>query len=374
MYTVVALEELIKQEEARVNFERKQLAAHESGDAKLTRVALASTEAKLEESQELLTKHKAMLEELLQEDQKELEEKARLEEAIKRKKYFDEQNMRVQNAHQRGDDEKLEAMMIIDELPENVKFEDDKIFEIAAMSLDLDLRAHKELKEKLEIIKADFKNLIKKSKDDKVAELELLDVRIPILILHFSVLLEVFKENFIIKEEEEEKPTSNEEESKENTEESETKDETIEEPKEEQKKEIKTSFSGFPKYEDWWVSELWSSHQAYFALYKWKAIIANFCKTGEQLRSWNKVFDNWIFVKKLLNDKGSVAYEYHYAFDSLITEYAELEEELEDRNLESMETIIKRITNQEDFTKVMKNHNIKTEYLQYKKKRLGLSK
>ena len=360
MYTAVALEELIKLEEERVKFERRQLAAHESGENKLSRLALASTEAKIEESEELLTKHKAMLEELLKEDQEELEEKARLEEAIKRKKYFDEQNLRVKNAHQRGDDEKLEAMMIIDELPENVKFEDDKLFEIAAMSLDLDLRVHKELKEKLTIIKADFKDQLKNTKDEKIAELELLDFRIPILILHFSVLLEVFKENFAIKDENEDEKEKSQE----------VIEEAPTEKKVEKKKEIKTDFSGFPKYEDWWITELWSSHQAYFALYKWKAIIANFCKTGEQLRSWNKIFDNWIFIKKLLNDKGSIAYEYHYALDTLLFEYAEIEEELDSKNLESMEMIIKKITKQEDFTKVMKNHNIITEYLTYKKNRL----
>ena len=38
------------------------------------------------------------------------------------------------------------------------------------------------------------------------------------------------------------------------------------------------TFAGFPKYQDWWIRELWSSHQAYFALFKWKDIINNLCK------------------------------------------------------------------------------------------------
>ncbi len=186
MNSLIALEELIKAEEARVKFERKQLADHESGENKLSRVALASAETKLDEAQELLTKHKLMLEELLKQDQEELAEKERLEEAIRRKKYFEEQNMRILNSKERSDDQKLEAMMIIDELPENINFEDKELFEVAVKSLELNLKDHKELADKLGIIKAEFKDLLKNTKDGKISELEMLNYKIPVLILHFS--------------------------------------------------------------------------------------------------------------------------------------------------------------------------------------------
>ncbi|QKJ22797.1 hypothetical protein [Poseidonibacter lekithochrous] len=339
MNSLIALEELIKAEEARVKFERKQLADHESGENKLSRVALASAETKLDEAQELLTKHKLMLEELLKQDQEELAEKERLEEAIRRKKYFEEQNMRILNSKERSDDQKLEAMMIIDELPENINFEDKELFEVAVKSLELNLKDHKELADKLGIIKAEFKDLLKNTKDGKISELEMLNYKIPVLILHFSVFLSVLKENFTVKCEDGKTPP-------------------------------KCNFHGFPKYEDWWIAELWSSHQAYFALFRWKSIINTFCRTGEQKRSWAKIFDNWIFIKKVINDKGAMAFDYHFAMDSLLIEYAELEEELNNKNLESMETIVKRITSKEDFSKVMKNHNIITPYLQYKKERI----
>lgn len=347
MNSIIALEELIKSEEERIKFEQRQLAEHESGERKLSRLALASTESKLEESQELLTKHTEMLKELQKQDLEELEEKERLAAAIKRKKYFEEQNMRIRNNNQRSDDQKLEAMMIIDELPEEVKFEDKELFEIAIKSLELHLGDHKELNERLITIKADFEGMIKNAKDGKIKELEMLNVRIPLLVLHFSVLLETFEENFREKDDEES--------------EKENKD-TI--------KKKKTTFHGFPKYEDWWIKELWSSHQAYFALYKWKNIINNFCKTGEQKRSWTRIFDNWVFVKKLLNDKGEVAYDYHFALDCLINKYAQVDEELDNKNLESMESIIKRITKKENFETVIKEHNIITEYLIYKRNKL----
>lgn len=337
MKTIIALEELIKAERERISFERSQLAKHESGERRLSRLTFASAEAKLYESLELIEKHKAMLGELKQQDQKELEAKQRLEEAIKRKKYFEEQNMRIKNYNEKSDDQKLEAMMILDELHEDIGFEDDELFEIAQKSLELHLKDHSELANKLTQIRERFKSLLQIKGDENIKELEMLNYRIPVLVLHFSVLLDIFKENFI---------------------------------------EIdnlgnKTStFHGFPKYEDWWIQELWNSHQAYFALFRWKAIIKRFCKTGEQKRSWTKIFDSWIFVKKVLNDKGAMAYNYHFALDSLLLEYAELEEELNSKNLESMETIIKRITSKEDFSTVMKNHNIITPYLKYKKNRI----
>jgi len=337
MKTIIALEELIKAERERISFERSQLAKHESGERRLSRLTFASAEAKLYESLELIEKHKAMLGELKQQDQKELEAKQRLEEAIKRKKYFEEQNMRIQNNCEKSSEQKLEAMMILDELHEEVGFEDDELFEIAQKSLELHLKEHTQLAEKLNSIKERFRLLLQTSEEENIKELELLNYRIPVLVLHFSVLLDTFKENF----EEVDKDGN-----------------------------VSNSFHGFPKYEDWWIKELWKSHQAYFALFRWKAVIETFCKTSEQRKFWTKIFDSWIFVKKLLNDKDEVAYNYHFAFDTLIFEYAELEEELINKNLESMETIIQRITSKEDFSTVMKTHNIITPYLTYKRNRV----
>jgi len=360
MNSIIALEELINEEEKRVSLLQKQLTQHESGENKLSRLALASTETKLEETRELLTKHRTMLEELQKQDQDELAEKERLAEAIKRKKYFENQNLRIKNSSQRSDDQKLEAMMILDELPEDINFEDDEIFEIAEKSLDLNLRDHKELKDELSTIRNEFEAKLRKCKDEKLSELEMLNIRIPILILHFSVLSTTIANNFIEKESKEKEKNKEQEKQEEN-------------PNDKNEDEEKEKFYGLPRYEDWWIQELWKSHQAYFALYKWKSIIDNFCVTGEQKRSWNKIFDNWVFIKKLLNDKGTMAYDYHFALDALLHKYARLDEELETKNLESMDKIIKKITQKEDFTKVTKNHKIETAYLKFKRKELGIT-
>ncbi len=338
MNSVLALEELIKEEEQRVSILQKQISQHESGENRLSRLAFASTENSLDETQEKLTKHKEMYSELIKQDQDELEEKERLEQAIKRKKYFENQNSRIQNNSERADDQKLEAMMILDELPNEINFEDEELFDIAEKSLELNLRDHKELKDELSKIRREFESNLKKCKDEKLGEIELLNFRIPILVLHFSVLYKNIENNFV--------------------------------KKENNKKKEEKKFNGFPRYQDWWIQELWSSHQAYFALYKFKSIIMNLCKTGEQRRSWTKIFDNWVFVKKTLTDKGELAYNYHFALDALLHKYAKLDEELESKNLESIENIIKKITIKEDFTKTARNHSIITDYLKFKKKRL----
>ncbi|MGM0519008.1 MAG: hypothetical protein ACQERD_05145 [Campylobacterota bacterium] len=358
MNSVLALEELIKEEEQRVSLLQKQISMHESGENKLSRLGFASTENSLDETREKLEKHKQMYEELMKQDLKELEEKEKLEEAIRRKKYFENQNLRIKNNTQRPDDQKLEAMMILDELPNEVNFEDDELFEIADKSLELNLKDHKELRDELSKIRQDFESKLKNCKDEKLCGIELLNVRIPILILHFSVLLKNIENNFVPKED-----SKDSKDNKETNKEDESKQETNNTPKK--------KFNGFPKYQDWWIHELWNSHQAYFALYKFKSIIMNLCKTGEQKRSWSKIFDEWVFTKKTLADKGEMAYDYHFALDALLHKYAKLDEELEDKNLESIERIIKEITKKEDFTKMPKNHSIVTEYLNFKKKKLS---
>mgnify|MGYP005847887663 CR=1 FL=1 len=199
MNSVLALQELIKEEEQRVSILQKQISMHESGENKLSRLGFASTENSLEQTREKLEKHKLMYEELMKQDLDKLEENEKLEEAIKRKKYFENQNLRIKNNTQRPDDQKLEAMMILDELPDEVNFEDDELFEIADKSLELNLKDHKELRDELSQIRQDFESKIKNCKDKNISGIELLNVRIPILILHFSVLLKNIENKFVDK-------------------------------------------------------------------------------------------------------------------------------------------------------------------------------
>ncbi|MEA3289022.1 MAG: hypothetical protein U9Q04_02475 [Campylobacterota bacterium] len=345
MKAIIALQTLIKEEEKRLGLLKRQLADHESGENKLTYMAKASTESSLEECSENLTKHTEQLNELMAKDLKELEEQERLEEAVKRKNYFHWQKVRLKRDKVRTNDQKVEAMLIMDELPEDLQFEDDALFSIAEKSLELNLSLHEGMEEKLTEIKTDFENLLKDIKEEDIQQLELLNYRIPILILHFYVLIENIKENI---ERDNEKAKARGEKEK--------------------------LFSGLPRYEDWWINELWESHQAYISLFKWKYIISNICTSNDLQRAWNSIFSNWIFVKKLLNSKGKQAYEYTFAFDALVRKYGELEEELDLKNIKSMEKIIAKLTENEDFKSVKKDHSIGTKYLSYKKSKLNHKK
>lgn len=381
MNSIITLEELIKENEERANLQRRQLAAHESGINKLSRLSKASAEVNLDKALEFIDKYKAMLEELLKEDIEELEEKERIEAAIKRKKYFENQHIRIKSNREIRSDQRLEAMLIIDELPSDINFEDEELLEIAVKSVDLNITNHKELHDKLATIRKEFKDLLRDAKNEKLSELGMLKFQIPILVLQFCVLAENIGESLAKKELAEKKAkekekTSNEIQTDENEEEKlspENQTEQEEEISEEDQAELEkivSKFKGFPKYEDWWISEMWSSHQAYFALYKWKDIISNLCITDKQKRAWSTIFDNWIFIKKMINSKGQLAYDYTFAFDMLIKTHSNLDEEESFKNLASMEKIIMGITKKEDFGTVSKNHKIITPYLSYKKAKL----
>ncbi|WP_428025758.1 hypothetical protein [Arcobacter sp.] len=404
MESIIALEALIKENETKIALHKQQIKNHESGISKLSRVALASAENSMELSTELVEKYKKMLEQLQTLDKKELEEKEKLVFLAERKKYFDAQDSRIKLNIEQSNDKKLEVLRIIEELPKDVNFEDKELFEIATKSLELGLSDLNDIYNKLEDIKSEFQ-AIKNQMDEKdLQEMATIDFFLPIIVLHFYVLSTNIAQNIndenekalqkkeaILKEistkkEEITKSLQLQEEllKEKETEENVNKEEIsniqsiikslnneLNKTKEIKVPEVKIkTFSGFPKYQDWWIKELWVSHQAYFALYKWKEIITNLCITTEQKKAWSIIFDRWVFIKKLLNDKGKLAYNYHFAFDSLLSTYAELEEELEMKNIESMELIINQITKKEDFSKNVGFHNINTSYLQFKKDKL----
>ena len=332
MKAIIVLEELIKGEEKRVALLKRQLSEHESGTNKLTIMSKASTESSLVENSALLDEHRAKLDELLKQDLKELEKEENLKAAVERTNYYHYQKIRLNRDKVSSNDVKLEAMMIIDELPNDVHFEDKILLEIATKTIELNLRVHEDLDQNYEIIKKEFEDLLKDTKDENINELGLLKFQIPILALHFSVLVENIKEN--------------------------------------RKRGKLPDFTGFPKYEDWWIAELWQSHQAYFGLYKWKSIVKNLCNTSDQKRAWEIIFANWVNIKKALNGKGKLGYELNYVFDTLIRNHSGLEEELSKIILTTMESIVKDITAKEDFI-TSKEHNLVTDYVEYKREKIG---
>lgn len=328
MKTIVALQEMIQEEEKRIKVAKQQLSAHESGERKLSFLEKSSTENTLENLNESIKKHQDMLSRLLSGNLEELEEEERLKAAVERKNYYHYQKIRLKRDKTMPNDIRLEAMSILDELPEDIGFEDSALYEIAEEMISLELSLHDNTNKLLQEIKKKFEDYLSKAEVEQINDLGMVNFYVPIVVLHFSTLISNIKDNI------------------ENL--------NLED------------FKGLPKYEDWWINELWESHQAYYALFKWKNIVQQLCITADQKRAWEKIFANWLFIKKLLNSKGKLAYEYSYAFDKLIEEYAELEEELEEKNLSTMETIIKKITQGEDFTKVSPNHQLVTNYVNFK--------
>jgi len=333
MKALVALEELIQEGEARLKMVKKQISAHESGENKLSKMGLASSETAVEDITISLEANREALSELLKLDIQELDKQEKLKEAVKRKNYFHYQKTRIRRNKTRNNDEKLEAMSIMDELPEDFGFEDKELFNIAEQSLKMNLTLLDDAEKHLTEIKKDFIELLKDLKDEEIKDLELLNYRIPILVLGFSTLISNIKEN--------------------------------------REKDNLPEFKGLPKYEDWWIQELWKSHQAYMGLYKWREIIFNVCKTTDQQKAWNVIYRNWISIKTLLGSKGMLAYKYTYAFDTVMRDHCGLEEELATTSLDTMKTIIGKLTQKEDFSTSSAKHAIITPYVLFKRKQIN---
>jgi hypothetical protein len=337
MKVIIALEELIKEDEAHIKLAKKQLADHESGVNKLTKMTKGSTEASLELATIRLEKNQNKLQELLQKDLAELEKQERIKEATIRKNYFDFQKQRIKRDKTQPNDIKLEAIYIIDEIPKDVDIgiEDDILYNVAEKSIKMHLSLHEKAHEKLEEIKNDFYSLVDGIKDEDINELAILSAQIAILVLYLSTLIVNISEN--IESDENEPP-----------------------------------FSGFPKFEDWWIQELWINHQAYFGLYKWKQIITGLCQSSEQKKAWEIIFNSWVSIKKYIALKGELAYKYNYAFDTLVRNHTGLEEELATTSLESMESIIQKLLEAEDFTTIYDEniHQLITPYTHFKREQL----
>ncbi len=335
MKALLALEEMIKDDEVHIKLAKKQLSEHESGVNRLTALVKASTETNIEDRTNRLEKNKAMLAELLKQDIKELEKQEKIKEAIERKNYLHYQKIRLKRDKLRTNDEKLEAMLILDELPADILFQDEDLFRVAEQSLKMHLSLHEQLHDTFAEIRRDFEDLIKDLQNEQISELGLLNFQIPVVVLHFHTLIENIKENL--------------------------------------EEDRKDQFSGFPKFEDWWIKELWINHQAYLGLYKWKTIISSLCQSSDQQRAWEVIFANWINIKKQITSKGALAFEYNFAFDTLIRDYCGLEEELATTSLESMEKLVNYLTTKEDFTKLVSSssHELITKYTIFKREKIN---
>jgi len=331
---MVALEKMIAELELRIKVARGQLSRHNSGEEKLTRLAESSAENSLEKHIPILERYKNILKEFEKIEKLDSYEHRRLRAAIERKKYYkyNKKEHNKQKVKYKDNDERIEAAMIIDELPEEILLDSEELFHIASESLKEHIPFPNDANKNLLKIQAEFNQLIKNFTDEHIKSLELLNYMIPIVIFHF----EIFKQSII-----EEQLNDN--------------------------KEKTLDLDFFPKYHDWWISELWSSHIAYFSLFRWKKKILKLCKTENQQNAWKILFHNWIFVKTLLSEKSNPAFEYQYIFDTLMNNSVELRSELDATIVKnSREKMKKFITNENLFT-LHDDHHVLTPYVKYKK-------
>lgn len=329
MNALIAVQDLIKTNEERIKVLKAQINDYDSGEVKVSAMAYASAENALEQTINALEKNKSIYNALKEKDLLELEKEERIKEAIRRKNYYKYQKLRIKRSEDMDNSQKLEAMRIIDELPSDINIEDKELFEIVNTSIKLDLRLHDELENELSEIKEEFNELIGNIDKEAINQIGMLQVYIPVLVLHLSVLVRDIQENI-------EEENSN------------------------------TCFRGLPRFQDWWINELWLNHQAYFGLYRWKEIVSFLCVTDEQKDAWEVIFSNWIFIKKALNKKGDLAFEFNLAFDKMMEKFTGLEEELDLDNINSMDKIIQNITSKEDFHKFKHEHKVTTEFYEYK--------
>ncbi|MGB5867052.1 MAG: hypothetical protein WBG69_04165 [Arcobacteraceae bacterium] len=328
MNVIEELEKRIKSLNSHIEQSKNQIVEDDSGVKKLSMIVRASAELSIEKNTFLLGKYQQKLRKLLSKDINSVLEEEKTKKEIQERNYFKYQAQRIKRDKTRTPREIENALIIIDELPQGFKLEDIDIFEIGHKSRELFLELHSDLDDDLLEIKNEFLELIESHFNNENVELRLLNYRIPILILQLRVLLSNIRENI--------------------------KDDNLKD------------FKGLPKFQDWWIQELWTSHQAYMGFFRWKQIILNLFVTSEQKKSFEMVFKNWLLVKKILNIKGETAYVYNNAFDQMIHKYAELEEETNESNLESLQSIVTKITKKENFLTVSEHHNIITPYMQFK--------
>jgi hypothetical protein len=343
--SIIALEQLVEENQLYIQNSKKQLAKIQSGAVEVSALKLASIENKLEEATNYFEKYSKILDAIPKEEKDRQKHLIEVQEALKKQSYYKLQKIRIKKNQNLHRNQKLEAMMIIDELPYETHFDDKELIEISDMILKNNIREVIDIDKKLTDITNSFN--AKKDKFEEQKDLKhfaFLDTYIPIIVLHFSFLIEDINRS-INEHNEDEKNINN-----------------------------KLIFRGLPKFDDWWIEELFLNHQAYFGLYKWKSIISNQCITKQHKIIWEKIFNNWLMIKKILNSKEENAFEYNYLFDDLARTYIGLEEELDEENLKSMEKIVNNIIVKEDFTKMNTIHNKNTVYLQWKRTQIEKKK
>lgn len=342
--SIYALEKLLKEYESNIANASKQLKDLDSGKITLSPLKIASVENTLEFSTAEYEKYKAIYDSIPEKEKQDFRELKDVQEMLAKQSYYKLQKIRLKRNLNLKRNQKLEAMMILDEIPNEVKFEDRQLIEVANVILKYNARESVELIAELAPIKDEFEKRLETLKDhEDLKHFHFLDTYIPIILLHFSLFTKELEENINLYNEKA----------------LETKG---------QKEELALiDFGGLPKYEDWWFEELFKNHEAYFALYSWKYKIDDYCVTEQLKIIWDKLFSNWLMIKKILTSKDENGYNYNFIFDDLVTKYGKLDEEQDTNNLEKNSENLKKHISQIDVFKYAAVHELNTVYSNWKK-------
>jgi hypothetical protein len=342
--SIYALEKLLKEYESNIANASKQIKDLDAGKITLSPLKIASVENTLEFSTAEYEKYKAIYDAIPEKEKEEFRNLKEVQELLAKQSYYKLQKIRIKRNLNLKRNQRLEAMMVLDEVPEDVHFEDAQLIEVTNIIIKYNARESVELVAELGVIREELDKRLEALKDkEDLKHFTFLDSYIPIIILHFASLVKSIEETILLyNEKEKEKVGENE-----------------------QPEYI--NFTGFPKYEDWWFDELFTTHEAYFGLYLWKETIKNICLTEQQKLLWEKIFSNWLMIKKILTTKDENAYDYNFIFDDMIKKYAKIEEEFDDTLIEKDSKELVNEIKKVDLSKLsLKHHNI-TVYHNWKK-------
>ena len=342
--SIYALEKLIKEYESNIANASKQLKDLDAGKITLSPLKIASVENTLEFSTAEYEKYKAIYDAIPQKEKEDFRELKDVQEMLAKQSYYKLQKIRIKRNLNLKRNQKLEAMMVLDEVPIEVKFDDAQLLEVANVIIKYNARESVELVAELGVIREEFDKRLDGLKDkEDLKHFHFLDTYIPIILLHFSILVKDIEETITLY------------------------NEKALETKGQVDEVALVNFVGFPKYEDWWFEELLKNHEAYFALYFWKYKIDEYCLTEQQKIIWDKLFTNWLMIKKILTSKDENAYAYNFIFDDMLQKYGKIDEEFEGEILQKNNEDLLKSMDDTDIFKHIAEHEIATVYSKWKK-------
>ncbi len=233
--SIYALEKLLKEYESNISNASKQLKDLDSGKITLSPLKIASVENTLEFSTAEYEKYKAIYDAIPEKEKEEFRNLKDVQEMLAKESYYKLQKIRLKRNSNIKRNQRLEAMMILDELPQEIHFDDTQLLEITNIIIKYNVRESIELVAELAVIREEFNKRLEPLKDNQdLKHFDFLDTYIPIIVLHFGSLAKSIEETVTLYNEKAMQAKN----------ENPTEEVTL------------LSFSGFPKYASWWFDEL----------------------------------------------------------------------------------------------------------------------